>query len=154
MEDGIKSLQKNKAWSLTKLPQGNKVLQNMWVCRLKEEPDGYKRYKARLVVKGFQHKQGFDFTEIFSHVVKMTTIKVMLSIVAVENLHLEQLDAKIAFLHGNLEEEIFMTQPKSFEVQDKKNLVCKLHKSLYGLKQASRQWYKKFNKFTRNSGFM
>ena len=128
-------------------------MQNRWVYRLKEEPDGSKRYKARLVVKGFQQRQGIDFTEIFSPVVKMTTIRVILSIVAAENLHLEQLDVKTAFLHGDLEEEIFMAQPKGFEVQGKENLVCKLHKSLYGLKQAPRQGYKKFNEFMRNSGF-
>jgi len=67
-------------------------------------------------VKGFQQRQGIDFIEIFSHVVKMTTIRVILSIVAAENLHLEQLDVKTAFLHGDLEEAIFMAQPKGFEV--------------------------------------
>jgi len=89
-------------------------------------------------VKGFQQRQGIDFTKIFSPVVKMTTIRVILSIVAAENLHLESLDVKTAFLHGDLEEEIFMAQPKGFEVQGKMNFVCKLHKSLYGLKQAPR----------------
>ena len=89
MEDEIKSLQKNKRWSLTKLLEGNKILQNKWVYRLKEEPDGNKRYKVRLVVKGFQQRQGIDFTNIFSLIVKMTTIKVILSIVVAENLHLE-----------------------------------------------------------------
>jgi len=76
-------------------------------------------------VKGFQQREGIDFTEIFSPVVKMTTIRVILSIVAVENLHLEQLDVKTTFLHRDLEEEIFMAQPKGFEVQGKENLVCK-----------------------------
>ena len=153
MKDEMTSLQKNKTWSLTKLPEGKKALQNRWVYRLKEESDGRRRYKARLVVKGFQQKQGIDFTEIFSPVVKMTTIRVILSIVAAENLHLEQLDVKTAFLHGDLEEDIYMTQPEGFEVLCKENLVCKLHKSLYGLKQAPRQWYKMFNEFMRNSGF-
>ena len=153
MGDEIKSLQKNKTLSLTKLLEGKKVLQNRWVYRLKEEPDGSKRYKARLIVKGFQWRQGIDFTEIFSLVVKMTTITVILSIVVVENLYLEQLDVKTAFLHGDLKEEIFMAQLKSFEVQGKENIVCKFHKSLYGLKQTPRQWYKKFNEFMRNSGF-
>ena len=83
----------------------------------------------------------------------MTIIRVILSIIAVENLHLEQLDVKTAFLHGDLEEDIYMTQPEGFEVSGKENLVCKLHKSLYGLKQAPRQWYKKFNEFMSNSGF-
>lgn len=153
MKDEMASLQKNKTWSLIKLPEGKKALQNKWVYRLKEESDGRRRYKARLVVKGFQQKQGIDFTEIFSPVVKMTTIRVILSIVAAENLHLEQLDVKTAFLHGDLEEDIYMTQPEGFEVPGKENLVCKLHKSLYGLKQAPRQWYKKFNEFMSNSGF-
>ena len=82
MKDEMTSLQKNKTWSLIKLPDGKKVLQNKWVYRLREEFDGRRRYKARLVVKGFQQKQGIDFTEIFSPVVKMTTIRVILIIVA------------------------------------------------------------------------
>jgi len=153
MKYEITSLQKNKTWSLIKFPEGKKALQNEWVYRLKEESDGRRRYMARLVVKGFQQKQGIDFIEIFFPFVKMTTIRVILSIVVAENLHLEQLDVKTAFLHGDLEEDIYMTQPKGFEVPVKENLVCKLHKSLYGLKQAPRPWYKKFNEFMRNSRF-
>ena len=124
MEDEIKSLQKNKTWSLTKLPEGKKVLQNKWVYRLKEEPDGSKRYKARLVVKGFQQRQGIEFTKIFSPIVKMTTIKVILSLVAAENLHLEQLDVKTGFLHGDLEEEIFMTNQKVLKYKAKRILYA------------------------------
>jgi len=114
MKDEMTSLQKNKTWSLIKLLEGKKALQNKWVYRLKEEYDGRRRYKARLVMKGFQQKQGTNFTEIFSPVVKMTTIRVILSIVAAENLHLEQLDVKTAFLHGDLEEDIYITQPERF----------------------------------------
>lgn len=77
----------------------------------------------------------------------------MLSIVAAENLHLEQLDVKTAFLHGDLEEDIYMKQPEGFQVSGKENLVCKLKKSLYGLKQAPRQWYKKFDGFMHKNGF-
>jgi len=124
MGDEIKSLQKNKTWSLTKLPEGKKVLQNKWVYRLKEEPDGSKRYKARLVVKGFQQRQGIEFTKIFSPIVKMTTIKVILSLVAAENLHLEQLDVKTGFLHGDLEEEIFMTNQKVLKYKAKRILYA------------------------------
>ena len=89
MKDEMTSLQKNKMWSLIKLLEGKKALQNKWVYRLKEEFDGRRRYKARLMVKGFQQKQGIDFIEIFSPIVKMTTIRVILSIVATKNLHLE-----------------------------------------------------------------
>ncbi|GJR51063.1 retrovirus-related pol polyprotein from transposon TNT 1-94 [Tanacetum coccineum] len=108
------SLEKNKTWSLVRLPAGKKALQSKWVFRVKEEQDGKKRYKARLVVKSFQQKQRVDYNEIFSPVVKMTTIRLVLSIVAAENLHLEQLDVKIAFLHGDLDEDIYMTQQECF----------------------------------------
>ena len=79
-----------------------------------------------------------DYSEVFSLVVKNTTIKLVLGIMASENLHLEQLDVKTVFLHGDLEEEIYMHQPEGFIVQGKENLVCRLTKSLYGLKQAPR----------------
>jgi hypothetical protein len=153
MQDEIKSLQKNKTWVLTELPKGKKALLNKWVYRVKDESDGSQRYKARLVVKGFMQKEGIDYTEIFSPVVKLTTIRTILGIVASENLHLEQLDVKTAFLHGDLEEEIFMVQPEGFKSKGKEDLVCKLQKSLYGLKQAPRQWYKKFDTFMCNCGF-
>ena len=114
---------------------------------MKEEHGGKKRYKARLVVKGFAQKKGIDFDELFYPIVKMNSIRTILSLVVVEDLHLEQLDVKTAFLHGDLEEEIYMQQPQGYEVKGKENLVCRLKKSLYGLKQAPRQWYLKFDKF-------
>ena len=126
---------------------GKRELQNKWVYKLKEEEGGKKRYKARLIVKGFAQKKGIDFDEIFSHVVKMTSIRTILSLVVVEDLHLEQLDVKTTFLHGYLEEDIYMQQPQGYEVKGKENLVCSLKKSLYGLKQAQRKWYLKFDKF-------
>uniref|UniRef100_A0A2N9FSS1 Retrovirus-related Pol polyprotein from transposon TNT 1-94 n=1 Tax=Fagus sylvatica TaxID=28930 RepID=A0A2N9FSS1_FAGSY len=154
MKDEMNSLMTSQTWELTELPQRKKALHNKWVYRVKEEHDGSKRYKARLVVKGFQQKEGVDYTDIFSPVVKLTTIRLVLGIVVVaENLHLEQLDVKTAFLHGDLEEDIYMHQPQGFIVQGKENLVCKLRKSLYGLKQAPRQWYKKFDSFMYSTGF-
>ncbi|RVW83913.1 Retrovirus-related Pol polyprotein from transposon TNT 1-94 [Vitis vinifera] len=153
MKDEMDSLLGNQTWQLTKLPVGKKALHNKWVYRIKNEHDGSKRYKARLVVKGFQQKEGIDYTEIFSPVVKMSTIRLVLGMVAAENLHLEQLDVKTAFLHGDLEEDLYMIQPEGFIVQGQENLVCKLRKSLYGLKQAPRQWYKKFDNFMHRIGF-
>ncbi|RVW17810.1 Retrovirus-related Pol polyprotein from transposon TNT 1-94 [Vitis vinifera] len=152
MKDEMDSLG-NQTWELTELPVGKKALHNKWVYRIKNEHDGSKRYKARLVVKGFQQKEGIDYTEIFSPVVKMSTIRLVLGMVAAENLHLEQLDVKTAFLHGDLEEDLYMIQPEGFIVQGQENLVCKLRKSLYGLKQAPRQWYKKFDNFMHRIGF-
>ncbi|GKA13746.1 retrovirus-related pol polyprotein from transposon TNT 1-94 [Tanacetum coccineum] len=147
------SLEKNQPWCLVRFLGRKKALQSKWVFRVKEEQDGKKRYKARLVVKGFQPKQGVDYNEIFSPVVKMTTIRLVLSIIATENLHLEQLDVKTTFLHDDLDEYIYMTQPESFQSAGKEeNLVCKLKKSLYGLKQAPRQWYLKFDSFIQRQG--
>ena len=135
------------------MPVGEKAAHNKWVYRIKNEHDDSKRYKARLVVKRFQQKEGIDYIEIFSLVVKMSTIKLVLGIMAVENLHFEQLDVKTAFLHGDLEENLYMIQPEGFTVQGQENLVCKLKKSLYGLKQAPRQWHKKFDSFMHRIGF-
>ena len=89
MKDEMDSLLRNQTWELTELPVGKKALHNKWVYRIKNEHDGSKRYKARLVVKGFQQKEGIDYTEIFSLVVKMSTIRLVLGMVVAENLHLE-----------------------------------------------------------------
>ena len=117
---------------------------------MKEEDGGKKQYKDILVVKGFAKKKGIDFDEIFYPIVKMSSI---ISLVAIEYLHIEQLDVKTTFLHGDLEEEIYMQQPQGYEVKGKENLVCMLKKSLYGLKQAPRQWYLKFDKFMTEQGY-
>ena len=104
-------------------------------------------------MKGFNQKKSINFEEIFSSVVKMSCIHVALGLVARLNLEVEQLDVKTAFLHGDLEEEIYMQQLRGFEVKGKENLVCKLKKTLYGLKKAPRQWYKKFNSFMMSHGY-
>ena len=154
MEDEIKSLHDNHTFDLVKLPKDRKALKNRWVFRVKHE-DGnpVPRYKARLVVKGFNQKKGVDFDEIFSPVVKMSSIRVVLGLAASLDLEVEQMDVKTAFLHGDLDEEIYMEQPEGFEVKGKENYVCKLKKSLYGLKQAPRQWYRKFGSFMSQQGF-
>ena len=86
------------------------------------------------MVKGYAQKEGIDFNEIFSPVVRNTIVRVLMAMCAAFDLHLEQLDVKTAFLHGEVEEEIYMLQPEGFEEQRKENLVCKLSKSLYSLK--------------------
>ena len=107
------------------------------------------------MVKGFGQKEGIDYDEIFSTVVKMSSIRVVLGLVASLDLDLklEQLDVKTAFLHGDLKEEIYMDQPEGFKVKRKEHMVCKLKKSLYGLKQVPRQWYKKFDSFMVGHGY-
>ena len=139
MQEEVRSLLENHTYDLVKLPQGKKALRNQWVYRLKTENIGSQlRYMAQLVVKGFNQKKGIDFEEIFSPMVKMSSICVALGLAARLNLEVEQLEVKTSFLHCDLEEEIYMQQPERFEVKGKENLVCKLKKSLYGLKQAPR----------------
>ena len=152
MQEEMKSLLENHTYDLVKLPKGKKMLKNKWVFRLKNDGQT-SRYKARLVVKGFGQKKGVDYDEIFSPVVKMSSIRVVLGMAASLNLEIEQLDVKTAFLHGDLEEEIYMEQPQGFKEKKKEHLVCKLRKSLYGLKQAPRQWYKKFDAFMVDHGY-
>ncbi|KAL2248336.1 UNVERIFIED_CONTAM: Retrovirus-related Pol polyprotein from transposon TNT 1-94 [Sesamum indicum] len=151
INDEMNSLKKNDTRELCQLPKGKKALQNRWVYRIKEESDGKKRYKARLVVNGFQQRYGIDFTKVFTPIVKLTTIRLVLSMVAAENLELQQMDVKTAFLHEDLEEEIYMVQPEGYNGDDQQ--VCRLKKSLYGLKQAPRQWYRKFDNFMLEIGF-
>lgn len=155
MTEEMESLQKNQTWKLVKLPRGSRAIGCKWVFRKKEalsEKDGEK-YKARLVAKGFSQKEGIDYNEIFSPVVKHTSIRLLLSIVASQDMELEQLDVKTAFLHGDLEEVIFMQQPEGFKEPGKEDLVCRLQKSLYGLKQSPRQWYKRFDVFMTTHGY-
>ena len=97
------------------------------------------RFKARLVAKDFTQKEGIDFTEVFSPVVRHAFIRIILSLVVVNNMHLEQMDVKTTFLHWELQEYIVMAQPEGFTDKLKVNWVCHLKKSLYGLKQSPRQ---------------
>ena len=137
MQEEIKSLYANDTWDLVSLPKGRKALPNKWVYKVKKI-EGKPKYKARLVAKGYAQKEGIDFQEVFSPVVKMTTLRVLFALTAMLNLELYQMDVKIAFLHGDIDEEIYMKQPEGFVVPNKEHLVCKLKRSLYGLKQAPR----------------
>ena len=94
------------------------------------------RYKAHSDAKGFSQREGIDFNEVYSPIVMHSSIHVLLTMVALFDLELEQLDVKTAFLHGELEEQIYMQQPEGFIVQGKEDHVCLLKKSLYGLKQS------------------
>ena len=102
-------------------------------------------YKARLIVKGYSQIPSVDLIYVFSPVVKHSSIRAMLEIVAFHDYELEQLDVKTTFLHGKLEEDIYIQQPKGFTVPGKEDCVCLHKRSLYGLKQSPRQWYKRFD---------
>ena len=136
-----------------KASKTKKTLQNKWVYRIKHEGEGKKeRYKARLVVNGFAKIECIDFIEKNSPVVKMSSIIVFLGLVAALDLECEQLDINTSFLYGEFEDEVYM-EVEGFKVKGKENLVCKLKKRLYGLKQVPCQWYKKFDSFMLDHGF-
>ncbi|KAA0033349.1 Retrovirus-related Pol polyprotein from transposon TNT 1-94 [Cucumis melo var. makuwa] len=109
--------------------------------------------KARLVAKGYTQKDGIDYEETFSPVSKKDSLRIIMALVAHYDLELHQMDVKTAFLNGNLDEEVFMDQPEGFMVEGKEHMVCKLKRSIYGLKQASRQCYLKFNDTITSFGF-
>ena len=155
MREEMESLAKNETWELVKRPKERKIVTCKWIFKKKEEttPGEGVRYKARLVARGFTQKEGVDYNEIFSPVVRHTSIRVLLAMVAHQDLELEQLDVKTAFLHGKLEDDIYMTQPEGFQVLGKEDYVCKLMRSLYGLKQSPRQWYKRFDSYMIQLGY-
>ena len=133
-------------------PRGRKVIDCKWVFKIKHGPDGeIVKYKARLVAKGFTQVEGIDYTETFAPVTKFSSIRILLALAAKHDLEIHQMDIKSAFLNGDLEEEIFMEAPPGF--REDKTTVWKLWKSLYGLKQASREWYKKIRELFEDLGY-
>jgi len=148
MQEEMDALHKNNTWDLVDLPKGSKVINCRWVLRKKFNPDGtIERYRARLVAKGYAQKAGLDYDETFSPVARYDTVRSVLAVTAKEKLHLQQFDVKTAFLYGTLQEEVFMTQPEGFN--DKSGRVCRLYKSLYGLKQSPRCWNQCFVDFVK-----
>ncbi|RVW69562.1 Retrovirus-related Pol polyprotein from transposon RE2 [Vitis vinifera] len=143
MHEEIRALEENGTWTLEPLPKGKRALGSQWVYRTKYFSNGdIERLKSRLVVLGNHQEAGIDYHETFSPVAKMTTVRAFLAIAASKNWELHQMDVHNAFLHGDLEEEVYMKLPPGFERSDP-NLVCRLRKSLYGLKQAPRCWFAK-----------
>ena len=109
MQEEMEALHKNKTWELVPQPQGRKAIGNKWVFKIKRNSDDQvERFRERLVVKGYAQKEGIDFNEIIFPVVRLTTVRVVLAMCATFDLHLEQLDVKTTFLHGDLGEEIYM----------------------------------------------
>nr|CAN75844.1 hypothetical protein VITISV_005150 [Vitis vinifera] len=154
MDDEMNSMYMNGVWDLVELPHGCKPVGCKWVFKTKHDFRGQiERYKARLVVKGYSQREGIDFKETFSPMSTKDSFRVIMAIVTHFDLELHHMDVKIAFLNGDLDEDVYMEQPTGFVEVGKEDLVCKLNKSIYGLKQASRQWYQKFDRIITQNGF-
>ncbi|KAJ0578087.1 putative RNA-directed DNA polymerase [Helianthus annuus] len=154
MNSEMEALYRNNTWVVVDLPKGRKPIGCKWVYRIKYKANGeVERYKARLVAKGFNQREGIDFGETFSPVVKMVTVRVILKLAVNKGWPLYQLDINNAFLYGSLSEDVYMTLPQGYFDNDK-NKVCKLVKSLYGLKQAPRKWNEKLTSVLLEMGFV
>ena len=153
MLDEMTALHASGTYDLVPLPAGKSLVGCRWVFTVKVGPDGkIDRLKARLVAKGYTQIFGLDYGDTFSPVAKIASVRLFLSLAVIHHWPLHQLDIKNAFLHGDLEEEIYMEQPPGFVAQGETNLVCKLRKSLYGLKQSPRAWFGRFSTVVRDFG--
>jgi transposase InsO family protein len=145
-EEEMKSIAMNKTWTTCKLPAGKRAIQCKWVYKIKRDENGQPiKFKARLVAKGFTQREGLDYEETYAPVARFSSIRLLLDIVAFYDMEIHQMVVKTAFLNGDLEHEIYMCQPEGHQVEGQEQLVCKLNKSLYGLKQAGRSWYEKID---------
>lgn len=139
MKTELDSMYENRTWDLVKLPPNRKTVKNRWVFARKTDNAGNTiKYKARLVAKGFSQREGIDYSETFAPVARYTSLRYILALSAGMNLELTQMDAVCAFLNGSLDED--MDQPKMFD--DGTGRVCRLKRSIYGLKQSGRNWNK------------
>jgi hypothetical protein len=154
MKSEIESMSENQVWNLVDLPNGVKPIGCKWVFKIKTDMDGKPEvFKARLVAKGYKQIHGVDYDETFSPVAMLKSIRILLAIAAHYDYEIWQMDVKTAFLNGILEEEVFMTQPEGFIDSNNAEKVCKLQRSIYGLKQASRSWNLRFDEAIKSFGF-
>ncbi|RVX00895.1 Retrovirus-related Pol polyprotein from transposon TNT 1-94 [Vitis vinifera] len=152
VDEEVQELEKNGTWEITDLPRGKKPVGCKWIFTVKYKADGnVDRYKARLVAKGFTQSYGIDYQETFASVAKLNIVRVLLSLAANLDWSLHQLDVKNAFLNGDLEEEVYMDIPAGLDTTSNLNKVCRLRKSLYGLKQSPRVWFERFTKVVKGS---
>src|SRR5947209_10266598 len=136
--------QSNGTWKLVDKPPGAKVIGSKWIFKLKRNIDGsIERYKARLVAKGYNQRPGFDYLEIFAPTVRLSSIRVILALAALQDLHLHSIDVSHAYLNGDMDCEVYVAQPKGFIEGDLRRQVCLLKRAIYGSKQGGNRWNKK-----------
>ncbi|KAK8556166.1 hypothetical protein V6N13_064247 [Hibiscus sabdariffa] len=155
MRSEMDSMSENQVWTLVEPPEGIKPIGCKWVFKKKTDMDGnVQTYKGRLVAKGFRQIHGVDYDETFSPVAMIKSIRILLAVATFHDYEIWQMDVKTAFLNGKLEEDVYMTQPEGFVTPEDARKVCKLQRSIYGLKQASRSWNLRFNEAIQEFGFI
>ena len=150
MKSEMQLMYENQVWNLVDPPEGAKVIGCKWVHKIKHDMT----FKSRLIAKGFKQTHGIDYDETFSPVVMLKSIRILLAIVAYYDYDIWKMDVKTAFLNGNLLEDVYMTQPEGFVDPKYPNRVCKLQRSIYGLKQASQSWNLLFDEAVKEFSFM
>ena len=154
MQKEYESLSDHQTWDLVDLPKNANLVGCKWVFKTKRTATGeIDRYKARLVAQGFSQEAGVDYDEVYAPVAKYKSIRTMLAIGNQLDLEIHQMDVVAAFLNGDLDEDIYMKQPEGFVDQNNPNKVCKLKKSLYGLKQSARCWNEKIDSYMKSQGY-
>ena len=153
MKSELDSMYSNQVWDFVKVPNGIKPVGCKWVYKRKIGVDGkVETFKARLVAKGYTQKEGINYDETFSPVAMLKSFRILLSIAAHYDCEIWQMDVKTAFLNGNLEKKIYMLQLEGFIAKNQDYMVCKLKRSIYGLKQASRSWNIIFDQAIKSFG--
>jgi len=154
MIEEYESIMKNDVWDVVPRPQGKAVVTSKWLYKIKHEVDGSaEKYKAHFVARGFSQKEGIDYDKIFASVTRYTTIRSIIALTASQGWNLHQMDVTTTFLHGSIKEEVYVEQPKGFEIYDRESHVCRLKKALYELKQAPRAWYERIDSYLMKLGF-
>ena len=155
MKSEMQSMYDNKVWTLVDPPEGVKTIGCKWVFKEKTDMDGKVNvFKARLVAKGFTQTHGVDYDETFSPVAMAKSIRILLAIASYYDYEIWQMDVKTAFLNRKLLKDVYMTQPEGFARPEDSGKVCKLQRSIYGLKQASRSWNQRFDEVIKEFGFI
>lgn len=153
VKEELDLIEDNMTWSLVDLPHGQKAIGLKWVYKIKKDADGeVVKHKARLVAEGYVQEQGVDFEKVFSPVARMESVRLLITLATQNMWKLHHMDVKSAFLNGELEKEVYVKQPSGFIKEGEEHRVFKLHKALYGLRQAPRAWNIKLDRTLMSLG--
>ena len=154
MQDELSSIEANSTWHLCDLPKGCRPIGLKWIYKRKKDPNGVVvKHKARLVAKGYVQRQGVDFEEVFAPVARLESVRLLVALAAQFGWKMHHMDVKSVFLNGDLNEEVYVSQPPGFEIAGCDSKVYRLKKALYGLRQAPRAWNSKLDTTLTEFGF-